>query len=810
MIRLVKGAYWDSEIKRAQIDGLEDFPVYTRKIHTDISYMACARKMLDGGTEIFPQFATHNALTLASIHALAGPDFTIGQYEFQCLHGMGEALYDEVVGPNKLGVPCRIYAPVGTHETLLAYLVRRLLENGANTSFVNKLADPKITTEDLLADPVAEARKLVPLGQAHNKIAAPAAMFGKSRRNAAGLDLSNEQRLASLASALLAGLDVERRATADGAQPDDAARPIINPADFTDQVGSVVDASPDAIEAALVAAEAAAPIWQVTPPAQRAQCLIRAADLLEQRLPHLIGLIVREAGKTILAAIGEVREAIDFLRYYATNITTDFDNATHRPLGIVVAISPWNFPLAIFVGQVAAALAAGNAVLAKPAEETPLIAAEAIRLLREAGIPPGAIALLPGDGSVGAALVADARVRGVIFTGSNPVARAIQAALAQRLTPSGMPIPLIAETGGQNAMLVDSSALLEQAVGDIIASAFDSAGQRCSALRILLVQTDIADALITMLKGAMAELTIGNPDHLASDIGPVISEEAHTNIQAHIADMSQRGFRCFAATLPGEANTGWYIAPTMIEIADPTVLKGEIFGPVLHVVRYAAADRDRMIDAVNALGYGLTFGVHSRIDETITAVTERIHAGNIYVNRNIVGAVVGVQPFGGHGLSGTGPKAGGPLYLQRLLARCPPFDPASAPIGQAQELAGPVGEQNLYRLHPRGIVLCRATDEANAARQVAACEATGNTPLVQCDASPDSPLPETITAVLFEGSSKSLSRLQQTLATRAGPIVPVFTICEGADYPLECLLAEQSICTNTAAAGGNASLMTIG
>jgi RHH-type proline utilization regulon transcriptional repressor/proline dehydrogenase/delta 1-pyrroline-5-carboxylate dehydrogenase len=822
MVRLVKGAYWDSEIKRAQMEGLEDFPVYTRKNHTDLSYLACARKMLGVASDIFPQFATHNALTLASIHAMAGGDFTVGQYEFQCLHGMGEALYDEVVGSGKLGVPCRIYAPVGTHETLLAYLVRRLLENGANTSFVNKLADQRVRVEELLADPVTQARQIVPLGSPHDKIPAPVALFGTVRRNAAGLDLSNEQRLGSLSSALLASLDTVWRAAPDAVAADDAERAIRNPADFTDQPGCVIDSSAAAIEAALVQASLAAPIWQVTPPDQRAQCLLRAADLLEQGLTHLIGLVVREAGKTIPAAIGEVREAVDFLRYYAAEISDGFDNATHRPLGIVAAISPWNFPLAIFMGQVAAALAAGNVVLAKPAEETPLIAAEAVRLLRAAGVPAGAVALLPGDGAVGAALVADARVRGVMFTGSTAVARAIQATLAKRLDPVGRPIPLIAETGGQNAMLVDSSALLEQAVGDIIASAFDSAGQRCSALRILLVQDDIADALLTMLKGAMAELTIGNPDRLASDIGPVIGEAARATILAHVAAMARRGFPCFSAQLPGEATGGWFVAPTLIEIPEPAVLEAEVFGPVLHVVRFAAAARDGMIDAVNALGYGLTFGIHSRIDETIAQVTGRIAAGNLYVNRNIIGAVVGVQPFGGHGLSGTGPKAGGPLYLRRLLAMCPRFDAGST---RSRELPGPVGEQNLYRLRPRGIVLCRAVTAAGAARQIACCLATGTVPLVLCDealdaehaaqvrlADPAHPLDAAIAAVLFEGDAATLIILQREVAARPGAIVPIFVRGESAgdDYPLEFLFAEQSISTNTAAAGGNASLMTIG
>ena len=850
MVRLVKGAYWDSEIKRAQLGGLEDFPVFTRKIHTDISYLACARKMLDAKTEIFPQFATHNALTLGSVLAMAGPDFAAGDYEFQCLHGMGEALYDEVVGKQKLNRPCRIYAPVGTHETLLAYLVRRLLENGANTSFVNRLANPQVRLDELLADPAEAARQVTPLGAPHPKIALPSAMF-EGRRNSVGLDLASEQRLASLSSALLGGLEAQWRA-GEG----EVLRPVLNPADRSDRVGLVAEAGPETIEWAIAAAEAAAPIWQATAPGDRAAILDRAADMLEQRLPHLIGLIVREAGKSIPAAIGEVREAVDFLRYDAAQLRDGFDNATHRPLGVVAAISPWNFPLAIFTGQVAAALAAGNAVLAKPAEETPLIAAEAVRILHAAGVPAGALLLLPGEGVVGARLVADARVRGVVFTGSTGVARAIQAKLAERLDAAGQPIPLIAETGGQNAMLVDSSALLEQAVGDIVTSAFDSAGQRCSALRILLVQEDIAVPLLAMLKGAMAELAVGNPDRLATDIGPVISAEARRGILAHVEAMRARGCAVHAPALGDAAEGGFFVAPTLIEIEHPSVLEREVFGPVLHVVRYRRGRRDAMIDAVNALGYALTFGVHSRIDETIAHTAERIEAGNVYVNRNIVGAVVGVQPFGGHGLSGTGPKAGGPLYLRRLLARRPAlaggtaspaleafiawaeaagFDAAAArrhvravPDMVTRDLVGPVGEQNVYRLKPRGRVLCRADTVATALGQIAVCLAVGNRPLVLCDetlpefpkairpeiAAADAVATADFAAVLFHGERSALLALQQALARRQGPIVPVHASPDETggewEYPLEFLLAEQSISTNTAAAGGNASLMAIG
>ncbi len=869
MVRLVKGAYWDSEIKRAQVDGLDGFPVFTRKVYTDVSYLACARKLLGAPEAIFPQFATHNAQTLAAVHSMAGTDFRPGHYEFQCLHGMGEPLYDEVVGPGKLNRPCRIYAPVGTHETLLPYLVRRLLENGANTSFVNKIASHQVPVEQLVADPVAEARAIVPPGAPHPKIAAPRDIFGAARANSAGLDLTNEQRLGSLASAALASLGQDWQAAPllAAGDADGPARDVINPADRRDRVGAVIEATPQAIDAAFVGAQGSASIWQATPPEDRAAVLRRGADLLESRLPNLVGLIVREAGKTLPAAIGEVREATDFLRFYAAEIARDFDNDTHRPLGTVIAISPWNFPLAIFTGQIAAALAAGNVVLAKPAEETPLIAAAAVRLLHEAGVPRGALQLVPGDGTVGAALVADHRTRGVVFTGSSAVAGAIRRSLADRLDPRGAPIPLIAETGGQNAMVVDSSALPEQAIADIMASGFDSAGQRCSALRILLVQNEVADRLIGMLKGAMREVTLGRPDRLDTDIGPVITVEARATILRHIEAMRERGFAVFAPDLPPACADGSFVAPTLIEIPDPSVLEAEVFGPVVHVVRYAAHALDAALQKVNALGYALTFGIHSRIDETIARASDRINAGNIYVNRTTIGAVVGVQPFGGHGLSGTGPKAGGPLYLRRLLAVRPaatglppgtapqPFhdflaflgtdgagqadcDPAAlagigaaTPCGVRLDLPGPVGEQNTYRLVPRGAVLCVAATRGGAIRQIAVALATGNRALVACDAdtgfldrlppplrvhiarapSGDDPAPS---AALFEGEAAALQRLATDLAERDGPVVPIYALPSGAgaegSYPLEYLLAEQAISVNTAAAGGNATLMTIG
>jgi RHH-type proline utilization regulon transcriptional repressor/proline dehydrogenase/delta 1-pyrroline-5-carboxylate dehydrogenase len=854
MVRLVKGAYWDSEIKRAQVDGLEGFPVYTRKVHTDVSYLACARKLLAAPDAAFPQFATHNAMTVAQIHEMAGGNFYAGQYEFQCLHGMGEPLYEDVVGRHHLDRPCRIYAPVGTHETLLAYLVRRLLENGANTSFVNRIADARVPLEDLAADPVAVASAIVPAGAPHPGIALPRALFGAERANSAGLDFSNEQRLASLSAALLSSADTEWRAG------DGAARPVLNPAGLSDVVGHVAESTPEQVEAALSAAVHAGAAWQATPPAERAACLLRAADALQAAGPQLMGLIVREAGKTLPNALGEIREAVDFLRYYARQ-SESFNADTHRPLGPVACISPWNFPLAIFTGQVAAALAAGNTVLAKPAEETPLIAAQAVRILHAAGVPAEALHLLPGDGRVGAQVVADARLRGVVFTGSTEVARLIQRQLAERLDLQGRPIPLIAETGGQNVMIVDSSALPEQVVADVLASAFDSAGQRCSALRILCVQADAAEHVRTMLLGGLAELAVGNPDRLSTDIGPVITAGAHARITAHIEAMRARGHVVHQLPLPDACRHGTFVSPTIIEIDRIADAGSEVFGPVLHLLRWKRDALEALVADIEATGYGLTFGVHSRLDETIARLSERIHAGNIYVNRNIIGAVVGVQPFGGNGLSGTGPKAGGPLYLRRLLAQCPPLTaggepPAPArdwaefvatrqPAGPVQDCAallarapdftqhdlhGPVGERNQYAFVPRGRILCLAPDERGVCRLVMAALVTGNRTLVLPPPAATnflSFLPAALRAfvqivqdpfeapcdtVLFEGDSDALADWGRRFAAMDGPIVPVLAAPRGGvdGIALEGLLHERSISTNTAAAGGNASLMSIG
>ncbi|RAU46459.1 MULTISPECIES: trifunctional transcriptional regulator/proline dehydrogenase/L-glutamate gamma-semialdehyde dehydrogenase [unclassified Pseudomonas] len=891
MIRLVKGAYWDSEIKRAQVEGLEGYPVYTRKVYTDVSYIACARKLLSVPEVIYPQFATHNAHTLSAIYHIAGQNYYPGQYEFQCLHGMGEPLYEQVVGKvaeGKLNRPCRVYAPVGTHETLLAYLVRRLLENGANTSFVNRIADQSISIQELVADPVSSIERMATqeggFGLPHPRIPLPRDLYGSERPNSAGIDMANEHRLASLSSALLATAHNDWKALPMLGSPVSAgaATPVLNPSDLRDVVGHVQEASLQDVDNALLSALSAGPIWQATPPAERAAILERAADLMEADIQPLMGLLAREAGKTFANAIAEVREAVDFLRYYAVQARNDFSNDAHRPLGPVVCISPWNFPLAIFSGQVAAALAAGNPVLAKPAEQTPLVAAQAVRILLEAGIPEGVVQLLPGRGeTVGARLVGDERVKGVMFTGSTEVARLLQRNIAGRLDAQGRPIPLIAETGGQNAMIVDSSALTEQVVIDVVSSAFDSAGQRCSALRVLCLQEDSADRVIEMLKGAMAESRLGNPERLAVDIGPVIDAEAKAGIEKHIQAMRDKGRSVYQVAIADsdEIKRGTYVMPTLIELESFDELQREIFGPVLHVVRYKRKELDQLIGQINASGYGLTLGVHTRIDETIAKVIDSVNAGNMYVNRNIVGAVVGVQPFGGEGLSGTGPKAGGPLYLYRLLSTRPADavqksfatrDAGVAPDTRLREtllkplnalkawatsqqlselvsvisqfteqsqsgitrlLAGPTGERNSYTLLPREHVLCLADDEADLLTQLAAVLAVGGTAIVP-DNEVGKPLYKrlpkevqgrlklvndwnkddvAIEAVLHHGDSDQLRAICEQVAQRSGAIVGVQGIPKGeTGIALERLVIERALSVNTAAAGGNASLMTIG
>ncbi|WP_448187529.1 bifunctional proline dehydrogenase/L-glutamate gamma-semialdehyde dehydrogenase PutA [Azospirillum sp. sgz301742] len=669
MVRLVKGAYWDTEIKRAQERGLDNYPVFTRKVNTDVSYLACARRLLELRAQLYPMFATHNAHTVAAVQAMAGDR---QGYEFQRLHGMGEPLYHQIVGAD---MPVRVYAPVGSHEDLLAYLVRRLLENGANSSFVNRIQDDKVPVADIVADPVGHAARLP--YKPHPRIPLPRDLFGPERHNSQGVDLSDPTQTEPLLHRMAQAWATPWSAAplVGGRALEGAGRAVLDPSSRR-PVGAVVEASDRDVGHALALAAAAARDWANTPAERRATVLERAGDLMERHRAELMALCVREAGKTIPDALAEVREAVDFCRYYAARARIDFalPKVMHGPTGehnqlslhgrgVFACISPWNFPLAIFVGQVTAALAAGNAVAAKPAEQTPLMACRAVQLFHEAGLPVDVLHLLPGDGRVGAALVNDPRVRGVAFTGSTETARAINLALAQR---SGPIVPLIAETGGQNVLIADSSALPEQLVDDVLTSAFRSTGQRCSALRVLFVQDGIADRVIRMLDGAAHELRVGDPGLLRTDVGPAIDEEARATLAAHAERMAAQAKPLFTVPLGEECAHGTFFAPRAFELDRLDRLEREVFGPVLHVIRYQADRLDSVLDAVEATGYGLTLGIHSRIDGTIRRIHGRLGVGNTYVNRNMIGAVVGVQPFGGEGLSGTGPKAGGPHYLMRF------------------------------------------------------------------------------------------------------------------------------------------------
>jgi len=855
MVRLVKGAYWDAEIKRAQVDGLPGYPVYTRKVYTDVSYLTCAKKLLAATDVIYAQFATHNAHSLSVIYTWAKAE-GVSNYEFQCLHGMGETLYDQVVGADNLGKACRIYAPVGSHETLLAYLVRRLLENGANSSFVNQIVDESVPIDTLLTDPfeAARAARCLP----HPRIPLPLKLYGAERQNSAGRDLANEDVLRELAAELATPRHYLAAPLVDGQLEAVGAINVINPAQSADIVGQVTEATVADVDTALQAADNAFAHWEGMGASARADIIAKVGDLFEDHMGELMALAVREAGKSLPNAIAEIREAVDFLRYYAAEIRAAGDG---KALGAVTCISPWNFPLAIFTGQVAAALAAGNVVLAKPAEQTPLIAHRAVQLFHEAGVPMGALQLLPGRGeTVGAALTADPRVKAVIFTGSTEVAQLINRTLAKRAVDEGCDIPLIAETGGQNALIVDSSALPEQVVQDVLSSAFDSAGQRCSALRVLFLQEDIADKTIKMLKGAMQELRVGVPDRLATDIGPVIDREAQQNLLGHIERTKASAKSHFALALPAELEAqGTFVPPTVLEIGSMAELQREVFGPVLHIVRYRRADLAKVVDTINGTGYGLTLGVHSRIDETIDFITARAHVGNIYVNRNIVGAVVGVQPFGGEGKSGTGPKAGGPLYLKRLQKASVPLllraRHSNAALdglmgwmqanghgdcavlaegyttttldGISLDLPGPTGESNVLGFVPRGAILCAAASPKGVLNQLAAVLATGNHALVLAD-SPDQVLAtlpaEVKERVRFVGEAELdgleihmalvdsglKGGLQQKLAARPGAIVGIVDTRADQAVALWRLVAERAVCVNTTAAGGNASLMTLG
>ncbi|HEY8102043.1 MAG TPA: bifunctional proline dehydrogenase/L-glutamate gamma-semialdehyde dehydrogenase PutA [Burkholderiaceae bacterium] len=861
MIRLVKGAYWDTEIKRAQVDGLSGYPVYTRKMYTDLSYLACAQKLLAAAAFVYPQFATHNALSMSTIYTWAQQQ-GITNYEFQCLHGMGETLYDQIVGAARLGQRCRIYAPVGSHRTLLAYLVRRLLENGANSSFVNQLVDENISIDSLLADPIVNVKNMD--GAPHPDIPLPIHLFGDERLNSTGLDLSNELVLCEIDQAL------QQFSTHQWcAKPllfknrvaNTKAVSIFNPADHRDVVGQVIESTAEDIADALTSASEFALDWQSTSPMTRAAALISAAELFEKHRFELMALAIREAGKSLPNAIGEVREAVDFLCYYASQVQNE---SNVLAIGPVVCISPWNFPLSIFIGEVSAALAAGNVVLAKPAEQTPLIAYRAIQLLHQAGIPRAALQFLPGRGeTVGAKLIADERTGGVVFTGSTEVARQINQTLTQRSVKESRDLVLIAETGGQNAMIIDSSALPEQVVQDVISSAFDSAGQRCSALRVLCLQEEISEKILSMLKGAMQDLCIGNPDHLAIDVGPVIDADAKSGLENYLNKMKEKAKNFFQLPVSSSIQFGTFVMPTVLEISSLSELTHEVFGPVLHVIRFKRDDLPELVNSINALNYGLTLGIHSRIDETIEFITSRAHVGNIYVNRNIIGAVVGVQPFGGENKSGTGPKAGGPLYLKRLqknpsiqfgkhssyekLAPCS-FELRTftdwlstrnlshistlakryvddSLAGTRQNLSGPTGEQNTLSFVPRGKILCFASTQSTLLNQLAAVLATENVPILITKTidllPPDFPaavrdiiegveklelLEKGIQIALVERNL--LSTAYPILANRSDSLISIIETDDHVEIPIWRLVVERALCINTTAAGGNARLMS--
>jgi len=816
MVRLVKGAYWDTEIKRAQVEGIADFPVFTRKVATDVSYICCAARLLAMTDRIYPQFATHNAHTVSAILELARDKST---FEFQRLHGMGETLHDLVLAGE--GTRCRIYAPVGAHRDLLAYLVRRLLENGANSSFVNQIVDEDVPAEEVADDPFDVLDQLPP--DLPSAVVPPQSIFGEHRRNSRGWDIHNETDLAEIEEARMAfhRHNWQGGPLIAGEASSQESVTILSPANHKDHVGDLVMAGAGDVETALQAATN----WMATPASERAAILRKASDLYEANFGELFALLAREAGKTAMDAIGEMREAVDFMRYYAD----EAENLGDKPSrGLFACISPWNFPLAIFSGQITAALAAGNGVLAKPAETTSLTAHRAIELMHEAGVPRNVLQLLPGRGSVvGAILSSDARIAGLCFTGSTATAQTIHRTMAEKLAPSA---PLIAETGGLNAMIVDSTALPEQAIGDILASSFQSAGQRCSALRVLYLQDDIAEPFLEMLYGAMDELVIGNPWEFSTDIGPVIDAPAKRRIVKHIEGMRSQGRVLKELKAPA---IGTFVAPTVLAVDGIGDLQEEIFGPVLHVVRFDSEDLDAVIAAINATGFGLTFGLHSRIDSRVQQVTSQLHVGNIYVNRNQIGAIVGSQPFGGEGLSGTGPKAGGPAYVPRFLKA--EFCESTAPNGTAADftevqkaldvaarrspaklntlaLPGPTGESNQLTRFGRGTVLCLGPSAQHLDAQARSVRAAGCWPVTIGPEGADIPgilTPEhladlaNIDAVVSWSSEQHLRALRQALAQRPGAIVPLICDCD-----LEPRLhLERHVCIDTTAAGGNAALL---
>ncbi|SMY07260.1 bifunctional proline dehydrogenase/L-glutamate gamma-semialdehyde dehydrogenase PutA [Flavimaricola marinus] len=871
MVRLVKGAYWDTEIKLAQELGVQRFPVYTRKNNTDVSYMACAQMLLDRRDRIYPQFATHNAHTCAAVIKMAGNDKD--SFEFQRLHGMGEALHEIVMAAE--GTRCRIYAPVGAHQDLLAYLVRRLLENGANSSFVNQIVDPDIPAESISADPVAEMEKL---GDqiASPSIRQPADLFAPERANSKGYRINEPGSIMPLLAAREEFAETTWSATpmiAGGLECTGPVRDVFSPADKSRKVGTVQEATSEDVSAAIDAAIGGFDRWSATPVAERVNVLRRLADLYEANIAELTAITTREAGKTLLDGIAEVREAVDFLRYYANEAERLEEDEPGAPRGVFVCISPWNFPLAIFTGQIAAALAVGNTVLAKPAEQTPLIAARAVQMMREAGLPEYALQLLPGDGpTVGAPLTSDPRLAGVCFTGSTEVAMIIHKVLAKNAGPDAV---LIAETGGLNAMIVDSTALPEQAVRDILISSFQSAGQRCSALRILYVQEDVHDKLMHMLSGALDALVIGDPWRTDVDVSPVIDGDAQADVMGYIAGHKAAGSLVKTLTAPSE---GTYVTPAIVKVGGIADMDREIFGPVLHVATFKAKDIDKVVDEINARQYGLTFGLHTRIDDRVEQIIDRIEVGNCYVNRNQIGAIVGSQPFGGEGLSGTGPKAGGPLYLTRFR-RIGKAESHAAPEGteiskpaleealatldarnwaarvdrvhvlrtslsgksgvvrkaltetaafdmSPQSLPGPTGESNRLRMFPRGKVLCLGpTPEIALAQSVqalgAGCGALVVTPGASNAIKELAAAGAPVLAIDGTVSSETLqSLLHVALVAASGKsdwtrnLRIALALRTGPLVPLvtetispERYVLERHLCIDTTAAGGNASLL---
>lgn len=820
MVRLVKGAYWDTEIKRAQVEGLSGFPVFTKKSATDVAYICCAKKLLSKVDRIYPQFATHNAHSISAVLNLA-PDFS--SFEFQRLHGMGEALHRQIL--EKHGTNCRIYAPVGAHRDLLAYLVRRLLENGANSSFVNQIVDEAVPAALIASDPFDVLENYNP-AIVDNTILWPRALYGESRENSRGWDLHCHADVDEIEVARTPFKSSQWHAAPFMAVPfaGDAPKTIVNPANPNDIVGDVVQATAEDADAALAAAQN----WHDSAPDQRAAVLSKAADLYEENFGEFFAALCREAGKTPMDCVAELREAVDFLRYYATQAPL---LPQHGKPVLTACISPWNFPLAIFTGQIAAALAAGNGVLAKPADPTPIVAHIAVKLLLQAGVPKTVLQLLPGRGSiVGAKLIADPRVGGVCFTGSTNTAHMIHSAMAETVHPAA---PLIAETGGLNAMIVDSTALPEQAVKDIIASSFQSAGQRCSALRLLYLQEDVATTFLEMLYGAVDELNQGDPWDFDRDLGPVINEGAQSEINDYIEQARTDGRLLKQIDAP---DSGIYVSPSIIKVSGIADMQREVFGPVLHVATFKSTQIKEIVADINASGYGLTFGLHTRIDDRVEYLTSELNVGNMYVNRNQIGAIVGSQPFGGEGLSGTGPKAGGPHYVAHFvqpdlvgseLPRAPfanPLEiqraldnivPPSRQARSSEDLPGPTGESNRLSVYPRGTVLCLGPTHEDAIAQAKIAQSQGcKTLIVAAEASGENSIAghlerqelESLSGfdvvALWSGKT-DLREARKALAARNGAIIPLACSKEMASY---CVM-ERHVCVDTTAAGGNASLL---